>query len=630
MLNVKNLKVEFYDHSKPEVAVRDVDFSMEEGEIVGLVGESGSGKSLTATAIAGLIRRGDVQISGEVLWEKSKNCFGINEGTKSKGNVKTEDGTEGAGNEEIDLLKASRKVMRSLQGKEIGFIFQDPMTAFSPVHKIGYQVEDALRVHEKEISKEELKKKALEALAAADLPDPERVYNSYPFELSGGMRQRAMIASAMISSPRLLIADEPTTALDVTVQAEIIKLLKRINEEDHTAILFISHDLGLVRKLCSKVIVLKNGDVVESGSAEEIFQNPRGEYTKKLIAANVVLDGKVFECGTEKRELSERDSLAEEAKVDGNFVEDSKTGGKFAEEMKPDGDYSEETNTDENSSEKANAKGKYAGEIKAEDSFYDAPVLCEVRDFSFFYPVKKNFAGKNASSVPTERIGISNINLVVHEGEVVGLVGESGSGKSTLAKCIVGLQGTKKNTNAIGMTGIHGGSINRGKAGMVFQDSYSALNPKKKVGWLLKESLRLSGIRDKEEQKKRVAEILKEVELSEEFLDRFPAQLSGGQRQRIMIAMALLQNPTLLVADEPVSALDVAIQESITKLLKKLSVERNMAILFISHDLRTVYTLCDKVCVMQKGRIVEEAPKEELYTNPKEEYTKLLLRSALE
>ena len=623
MLNVKNLKVEFYDHSKPEVAVRDVDFSMEEGEIVGLVGESGSGKSLTATAIAGLIRRGDVQISGEVLWEKSRND---------------------AGNEEIDLLKASRKVMRSLQGKEIGFIFQDPMTAFSPVHKIGYQVEDALRVHEKEISKEELKKKALEALAAADLPDPERVYNSYPFELSGGMRQRAMIASAMISSPRLLIADEPTTALDVTVQAEIIKLLKRINEEDHTAILFISHDLGLVRKLCSKVIVLKNGDVVESGSAEEIFQNPRGEYTKKLIAANVVLDGKVFECGTEKRELNERDSLAEETNVEGNF------------------------------SEEANAKGKYAGEIKAEDSFYDAPVLCEVRDFSFFYPVKKNFAGKNASSVPTERIGISNINLVVHEGEVVGLVGESGSGKSTLAKCIVGLQGTKKNMNTkapsksnnnlsssessdgkgsfssskasenrnlnsskmedtgknVSMTGIHGGSITRGKAGMVFQDSYSALNPKKKVGWLLKESLRLSGIRDKEEQKKRVAEILKEVELSEEFLDRFPAQLSGGQRQRIMIAMALLQNPTLLVADEPVSALDVAIQESITKLLKKLSVERNMAILFISHDLRTVYTLCDKVCVMQKGRIVEEAPKEELYSNPKEEYTKLLLRSALE
>ena len=252
MLEVKDLRIEFYDHSRPEVAVRDVDFTLKEGEILGLVGESGSGKSLTANAIAGLIRRGDVKISGEVWWEQEDANL-------------------------IDLIRTPRKTMRALQGQDIGFIFQDPMTAFSPVHKIGYQVEDALRVHGKktpadgkkeEYSKEELKKRALKALSDVDLPDPERVYNSYPFELSGGMRQRAMIASAMISSPRLLIADEPTTALDVTVQAEIIKLLQRINERDHTAILFISHDLGLVRKLCSKVLVLKDGDVVEQGPAD--------------------------------------------------------------------------------------------------------------------------------------------------------------------------------------------------------------------------------------------------------------------------------------------------------------------------------------------------------------------------
>ncbi len=578
MLEVKNLKIEFYDHSRPEVAVRDVDFSMKEGEIIGLVGESGSGKSLTATAIAGLIRRGDVKISGEVLWDKDVKKSGE---TSQEKDVKESDESLQEKNETIDLLKAPRRVMRSLQGNEIGFIFQNPMTAFSPVHKIGYQVEDALRVHGKlrlgeadsealngkqssgrkiAYSKEELKQLALKALAAVDLPDPERVYNSYPFELSGGMRQRAMIASAMISSPRLLIADEPTTALDVTVQAEIIKLLQRINEQDHTAILFISHDLGLVKKLCSKVIVLKDGDVVESGDAAEIFSNPKGDYTKKLIAANIEL-------------------------------------GDIAGAKEKKSDFLQKEKTTES--------------------------VCEVKDFSYFYPVSswsRLFSSKDNKNAPgqQEKIGIHDITMTIHKGEIVGLVGESGSGKSTLAKCIVGLLHSDD------------GSIKCGRTGMIFQDSYSALNPKKRIGWLLKEALRLSGVKEQEAIRDRILEIMKEVELPEEFLERFPAELSGGQRQRVMIAMALLQEPTLLVADEPVSALDVAIQESITKLLKRLSEERNMAILFISHDLRTVYNLCDKVCVMQKGRIVEEAPKEELYLNPKEEYTKLLLRSALE
>ena len=572
MLEVKDLRIEFYDHSRPEVAVRDVDFTLKEGEILGLVGESGSGKSLTANAIAGLIRRGDVKISGEVWWEQ-------------------EDANR------IDLLRAPRKTMRALQGQDIGFIFQDPMTAFSPVHKIGYQVEDALRVHGKktseegnktsesgnktsadgkkeEYSKEELKERALKALSDVDLPDPERVYNSYPFELSGGMRQRAMIASAMISSPRLLIADEPTTALDVTVQAEIIKLLQRINERDHTAILFISHDLGLVRKLCSKVLVLKDGDVVEQGPADEIFHSPKADYTKKLIAAEVNIG-----------EMRGR-GLGEDS------VESSGEGTNA-------GDVAEFQETGDSS--------------KTEE--------CVVSGLTYYYPMRKDIGSislwgkKDAKSEP---IGIKDISLTVHRGEIMGLVGESGSGKSTLAKCIVGLLPVKE------------GEIRCGLARMVFQDSYSALNPKRRIGWLLKESLRLSGVRDRDEIRERIQEILGEVELSEELLERFPSELSGGQRQRVMIAMALLQKPSFLIADEPVSALDVAIGESITRLLLDLSRKRGMAILFISHDLRTVYSLCDTVCVMKEGRIVEVAPKEELYTNPKEEYTKVLLRSALE
>lgn len=575
MLEVKDLKIEFFDHSRPETAVRDVDFTLKEGEIIGLVGESGSGKSLTATAIAGLIRRGDVKVSGEILWESN--------------------GDTNADENRINLLKASRRTMRELQGNEIGFVFQDPMTAFSPVHKIGYQVEDALRVHGKnnhsgtetitgkgrrqktEYSKEELKQRAIEALRDADLPDPERVYHSYPFELSGGMRQRAMIASAMISKPRLLIADEPTTALDVTVQAQIIKLLKRINKQDHTAILFISHDLGLVRQLCEKVIVLKDGDVVESGRSEEIFANPKAEYTKKLIAAEVLVK-------------HEDDGKGEDSYL-----------------------------TDEN---------------EKNDPETNLPIVCEVKDYTYVYPKRRDlFSGKKGSGKSDKKnssekniagaeltdgeIGIYDINLTIRKGEILGLVGESGSGKSTIARNIAGLLSSKD------------GEIHAGRVGMVFQDSYSALNPKKRIKWLLREALRLRGVRDKEEQQRRITEIVHEVEMPEELLDRYPSELSGGQRQRVVIAMALLGEPDLLIADEPVSALDVAIQESIMALLKKISTERGMAILFISHDLRTVYFMCHNVIVLKDGRIVESATKREIFEHPKAEYTKELLRSAL-
>ncbi len=583
MLEVKDLKIEFFDHSRPETAVRDVDFTLKEGEIIGLVGESGSGKSLTATAIAGLIRRGDVKVSGEILWESNADT---NVDTNTDTNTNTN---------RINLLKASRRTMRELQGNEIGFVFQDPMTAFSPVHKIGFQVEDALRVHGKnnhsgtetttgrgrhqrtEYTKEELKQRAIEALRDVDLPDPERVYHSYPFELSGGMRQRAMIASAMISKPRLLIADEPTTALDVTVQAQIIKLLKRINKQDHTAILFISHDLGLVRQLCEKVIVLKDGDVVESGRSEEIFANPKAEYTKKLIAAEVLVK-------------HEDDGKGEDSYL-----------------------------TDEN---------------EKNDPETNLPIVCEVKDYTYVYPKRRDlFSGKKGSGKSDKKnsseknlagaeltdgeIGIYNINLTIRKGEILGLVGESGSGKSTIARNIAGLLSSKD------------GEIHAGKVGMVFQDSYSALNPKKRIKWLLKEALRLRGVRDKEEQQRRITEIVHEVEMPEELLDRYPSELSGGQRQRVVIAMALLGEPELLIADEPVSALDVAIQESIMALLKKISTDRGMAILFISHDLRTVYFMCHNVIVLKDGRIVESATKREIFEHPKAEYTKELLRSAL-
>lgn len=252
MLTVKDLRIEFFDHTLPEVAVTDVDFTMDKGEILGIVGESGSGKSLTAQAIAGLIKRKDAKVSGDIVFDG------------------------------VELLKAPRSVLRSYQGSKIGFVFQEPLSSLNPVVKIGWQVEDALRVHEK-MTKAEMKEKALKALEEVSLSDPERIYNSYPHELSGGQRQRVMIAGAMIDNPSLLIADEPTTALDVTVQAQIIQLLQEINRKNNTAILFISHDLSLVKKLCRKVLVMHDGFVVEQGDVKEIFNNPKEDYTKKLI-----------------------------------------------------------------------------------------------------------------------------------------------------------------------------------------------------------------------------------------------------------------------------------------------------------------------------------------------------------
>ena len=503
MLSVENLKIEFYDHSLPETAVDDVTFTMGEGEILGIVGESGSGKSLTALSIAGLLNRGDITKSGDIVFN------GLN------------------------LLHCKRSELRKLQGKDIAMIFQEPMTCLNPVKRIGWQVEEALRVHG-EKDKIKLKEEAIKALTDAGLEDAERIYASFPHQLSGGQRQRVMIAAAMISKPKLLIADEPTTALDVTVQAQVIELLRRINREKKTSILFISHDLSLVRQLCQRVLVMKDGKIVEQGEAEDIFANPQEEYTKELIAAIPVV----------KKPYERR-----------------------CEEM-----------TNE--------------------------YVCNVQNLFFTYGGKKN--------KPT----LEDVSLQLKKGEILGLVGESGSGKSTLAKVMTGL--LKEDS----------GTVECAKTAMIFQDSYSALNPAKTVEWLLHEVQRLQGVKDKETRQKEILKMLDAVELEEQYLNHYPSELSGGQRQRVMIAMALLSKPEVLIADEPVSALDVTVQKQIVSLLKRLSHKRNLAVLFISHDLRTVYELCDRVIVMKNGKIVEEGAKNALYFNPKEEYTKALLTSA--
>lgn len=534
MLTVNNLTIEFHDEEVPFKAVNRVSFTMKQGEILGLVGESGSGKSQTALAIAGLIKRNYTKVTGEILFQGS------------------------------DFVTQERKKLRLLQGNSVGMIFQDPLASLNPLRTIGWQVGEALRIHTT-LSKEEIKERVLETLQEVKLPEPERIYDSYPFELSGGMRQRCLIAAAIITRPKLLIADEPTTALDVTIQEEIISLLKELHKKYGCSILFISHDLSLVKAICTNVCVMKDGEIVERGSVKEIFCSPQNAYTQKLVDAIPA-------------KLSKDD-------YNQNAIENKKTADTLLA-------------------------------IEHYSFYYDNHKLTKLSDMGSFFRKKESTTGTKKPE-RTERWGIRDISLTLHKGDICALVGESGSGKSTLAKCIAGLLGDRKNREAFP------------KCAMVFQDSFSSLNPSKKVGWILREALVLQGIRNKEEIRKRIEEILLEVELPFELLNRYPLELSGGQRQRVGIGAALLSSPELLIADEPVSALDVTIQRQIVELFMKLREKRGITILFISHDLRTVFRLCDEVYVMKNGKILESGDRYEIYFNPKNEYTRQLIRAAM-
>ncbi len=512
MLQIQDLNIEFHDHSIPETVVYDFDLVMEEGDIVGIVGESGSGKTMSALALCGLLSRHDMKKTGRIL-------FGGKE-----------------------LLTCSRAEMRTLQGSDISIIFQEPMTSLNPVKKIGWQVEEALRIHTK-LSPEECRERALWALGEAELPEPEKVYEQYPHELSGGMRQRVMIAAAIVCHPKILVADEPTTALDVTIQAQIMELLLKLNREQKTAILFISHDLSLVRRLCRRVVVMQNGYIVEQGDVEEIFRHPKEEYTRRLIAAIPSCDGE-----------------------------------------------------------------------KEEKDFAGAPVVMEAQHVQTGYDVAEGglWGKKFRKQI------LQDVSFTLRQGEVLGLIGESGCGKSTLAKVLVGLK--KDYSGRI--------EIPDHNVGMVFQDPYSSLNPSKTVGWILEEPLRVRGVRSKEERRGRVLEMLQRVELEEDLLNHYPGQLSGGQRQRVCIALALMNRPRVLIADEPVSALDVTVQAQVLEILAQLKEEMGLAILFISHDLRVVYQLCDRVMIMRRGEIVEEGSPKEIYFSHKHPYTGQLLKAA--
>jgi len=519
LLRVSNLSVGFYEHGKWDYVVKNSSFSVNKGEIVGIVGESGSGKSMTALALMGLLKKNGYVTEGKILF----------------------DGDE--------LTEYTAAQYRNIRGMKLSMVFQEPMTSLNPLVKIGKQVEELLEIHglpgsgaigTKEINREVV----YSVMGECGLKDPEELYDQYPHQLSGGMRQRVMLAMAMICSPKLLIADEPTTALDVTTQAKILRLIQKMNENYGTAVIFISHDLKLIQKLCHRVVVMYKGDIVEKGTVAEVFENPRAAYTAQLIHAAM-------------------------------------------------GDI----------------RGKADGGIPA-----DAPHVLETRDLNVYYKVKsgKLFAGNRKKQV------VNNANIYIKQGEILGLVGESGCGKSSLAKAIAGLQKYKKGTIEL---------MEKGPQ-MVFQDPYDSLNPAKKIGWLLQEPLRLNTKMNKKQRQAEVDAILKKVELPLKYKERYPHELSGGERQRVAIALALILKRKFIILDEPVSALDVTVQEQILELLIKLRNEEGLSYLFISHDMQVVRRICDYVCVMHKGDIVEHGKTEDIFNFPKDEYTKKLIKAS--
>ncbi len=488
LLDVRNLNIIFDSSRGVTHAVKDISFRMERGEIMGLVGESGSGKSATSLAIMGLLP-GTASYSGEVLFDGR------------------------------DFAKMSFDELRSFKGDEVSMIFQEPMVSLNPLIRVGRQVEEMLSLHaneaghknEKKLTGAQRKEKVIEMFREVDLPEPEITYKKYPHELSGGQQQRVMIAMALICRPQLLIADEPTTALDADVQDDILELLKSINKKYGTSILFVSHDLSVIRKLCSKVLVMYHGEIVERGSVEEIFESPKDPYTQKLV-----------------------DAVSDEHK---------------------------------------------------ETVVIDTENVLEVKNLTAYYEVKSQKLGRK----PAKKVVVKDLSFSVKRGEILGMVGASGSGKSTVSRAILGLHKT--------MTGEV--IMNEPHPQMVFQDSASCLNPAKRIEWILEEPLRNMTDMTKEQRREKVREMMAKVELPEEYLKSYPRQLSGGQKQRVNIALALISGSKFIIADEPVSALDVTIQEQILKLLLSLQKEFDLSMLFISHDINVINRICDRVIYLE-------------------------------
>lgn len=562
VLEVRGLSVDFGVDKKWVPAAIGLNYEVRAGEVLAIVGESGSGKSASSMALLGLLPSNS-RVSGSVKL---------------------------AGQE---LLGANEANIRAVRGKDVAVIFQEPMTALNPVYTVGAQIVETVRLHS-EVSPDEAKQRALRMLELVELPDPEKAFRSYPHQLSGGQRQRAMIAQSLSCDPKLLIADEPTTALDVTVQAEILDLMRNLRNKLDSAIVLITHDMGVVADLADRIAVMRRGVIVETGTAAQIFHNPQHEYTKALLAAVPHLG------------QGGADSAAE---VDVTAALAAAT-------------HAELTSVPEEQllrRERENAAALAAAEAAKPQG---QPVL-ELTDVAIEYPKQ--------GRVPAFR-AVEGANLAIYPGQVVGLVGESGSGKTTIGRAAVGLLPVAAGTMKVVGQDISAAKRNgrqlqemRRHVGMVFQDPSSSLNPRLPIGESIGEPMFLSGAAKGAELQQRIEALLDQVELPRSYRNRYPHELSGGQKQRVGIARALSLKPKLMVADEPTSALDVSVQAKVLDLFQNLQKELGFACLFVTHDLAVVDVLADRICVMQRGRIVEQGTRDQILRNPQEPYTQRLL-----
>jgi len=574
LLEVKNLVTQFKTEDEFIKAVNDISFTLHQGETIGIVGESGSGKSVTSLSIMQLIPNPPGKITaGQIIYH-------------------TKDGKT------VDLVKTRKDEMRHYRGNEIAMIFQEPMTSLNPVITCGKQVMESLILHKK-LSQKAALAKTLQLFNEVQLPEPEEMVHRYPHQLSGGQKQRVMIAMAMSCDPNILIADEPTTALDVTVQKTILDLMQKLQKEHNIGILFITHDLGVIAELADTVVVMYKGKIVEQGPVLQIFSNPKHPYTKSLLACRPPLDKRLVRLPVVSDFMRRG--------VDGELIE-LRLGVNDA----------------------LNSLSITAEERKQNHiDLYKRDKILEIQNLKTWFPAQKTIFGK----ILSYNKAVDDVTFDVYEGETLGLVGESGCGKTTLGRSILKLIDVKE-----GKIFFKRQEILRMKESdfrehrrhmqIIFQDPYSSLNPRITVGDAIMEPMKVHKIyKTSKERREKVSDLLAKVGLEEKFFHRYPHEFSGGQRQRICIARALALNPQFIICDESVSALDVSVQAQVLNLLNDLKKEFKFTYIFISHDLSVVKFMSDRMVVMQKGKIEEIGDADEIYNFPKTDYTKKLINS---
>ena len=552
LLEVNNLCISTASKNNVKSLVKNISFNIRKNEIISLLGESGSGKSLTSLAILKLLNKDQFKVSGEILFQ------------------------------EKDLLKIEDYKMLKIRGAEISMIFQEPMSALNPTMKIGKQLSEVYKIHQAK-SNFNIQKKIKQLIKKVKLEKVENILQKYPHEISGGQKQRVMIIMALACKPKLLIADEPTTALDLTVQKEIIKILQSLQKTENLSILFISHDLKLVSKIAHRLIILKDGEIIEKGVSKDIFKTPKSNYTKALL------------------------SLIINHKRRPKILPTIKT---FDINKKPE-------------------LQNNVNRLKRQRDIYSKEPILKINNVSKFYNTSTNLFVKNK-----EYKALENVDLNLYAGETLGLIGESGSGKSTLSNAILKIHSFEEGKIYYEGKDI---SILRGKdllsfkkqVQIIFQDPYTSLNPMKNIQQTISEPIKYHRlILEKKEILEKVIELLNDVGLDETFLSRYPHELSGGQRQRVCIARAISLKPKIIICDECVSALDVSVQATILNLLNSLKNKYNFTYMFISHDLSVVRYMSDRIVVLFKGKIVEYEEADKLFSEPKNDYTKKLIKSS--